>query len=128
LLERGVFLDRMQADAGLDVDPFDLICHLAFDRKALTRSERARRVRQKPAYFEKYGDVARQVLSALAERFAEDGYATLDKVLDDSQLFGFLSAPPFTEIGRPLEVVKAFGGKEQFHQAMLELQTVIYQD
>ena len=127
LLERGVFLDKLQADVGLDLDPFDLICHLAFDKKALTRSERARQARQKPSYFEKYSDVARQVLNALVEKFAEDGYATLDKVLDDSQLFGFLSAPPFTDIGRPLEVVKAFGGKEQFHQAMLELQEAIYQ-
>jgi type I restriction enzyme R subunit len=127
LLEQGVFLDKMQEDVGLDLDPFDLICHVAFDRKALTRSERANRVRSKPGYFEKYGEAARKVLDALVTKFADDGYATLDKVLDDGQLVNFLSAPPFDQFGRPLEVVRAFGGKEQFRQAMRELQEVIYE-
>ena len=128
LLEQGVFLDKMQEDVGLDLDPFDLICHVAFDRKALTRSERANKVRSKPGYFDKYGEAARKVIDALVEKFADDGYATLDKVLDDGQLVNFLSAPPFNEMGRPLEVVSAFGGKENFREAMRELQEVIYQD
>ncbi len=128
LLEQGVFLDKLQEDVGLDLDPFDLICHVAFDRRALTRSERANKVRSKPGYFEKYGEAARKVLDALVLKFAEDGYATLDKVLDDAELVSFLSAPPFNEFGRPLEVVKAFGGKENFHEAMRELQEAIYQD
>jgi type I restriction enzyme R subunit len=127
LLEQGVFLDKMQEDVGLDLDPFDLICHVAFDRKALTRSERANKVRSKPGYFEKYGEAARKVLDALVTKFADEGYATLDKVLDDGQLVNFLSAPPFDQFGRPLEVVRAFGGKEQFRQAMRELQEVIYE-
>jgi type I restriction enzyme, R subunit len=127
LLEHGIFLDKMQEEVGLDLDPFDLICHVAFDRKALTRGERADKVRSKPGYFDKYGQAARQVLDALVTKFADDGYATLDKVLDDGQLVNFLSAPPFDEIGRPLEVVRAFGGKDQFHKAMRELQQVIYE-
>ncbi len=128
LLEQGVFLDKLQEDVGLDLDPFDLICHVAFDRKALTRSERANKVRSKPGYFEKYGEAARKVLDVLVTKFAEDGYATLDKVLDDGQLVNFLSAPPFDTFGRPLEVVRAFGGKEHFREAMRELQDIIYQD
>lgn len=128
LLEQGVFLDKLQEDVGLDLDPFDLICHVAFDRKALTRSERVNKVRSKPAYFEKYGEAARKVLDVLVTKFAEDGYATLDKVLDDGELVNFLSAPPFDTFGRPLEVVRAFGGKENFREAMRELQEVIYQD
>ena len=127
LLEQGVFLDKLQEDVGLDLDPFDLICHVAFDRKVLTRSERANKVRRKPEYFEKYGEAARKVLDVLVTKFAEDGYATLDKVLDDSQLVNFLSAPPFDEFGRPLEVVRAFGGKERFREAMRELQEAIYE-
>jgi type I restriction enzyme R subunit len=128
LLEQGVFLDKLQEDVGLDLDPFDLICHVAFDRKALTRSERANKVRSKPAYFEKYGEAARKVLDVLVTKFAENGYATLDKVLDDGELVNFLSAPPFDTFGRPLEVVRSFGGKEKFSEAMRELQEVIYQD
>lgn len=128
LLEQGVFLDKMQEDVGLDLDPFDLICHVAFDRKALTRSERANNARSKPGYFDRYGEAARKVLDALVLKFADDGYATLDKVLDDGQLVNFLSAPPFDQFGRPLEVVRAFGGKDQFRAAMWELQEVIYRD
>jgi type I restriction enzyme R subunit len=128
LLEQGVFLDKLQEDVGLDLDPFDLICHVAFDRKVLTRSQRANKVRRKPEYFEKYGEAARKVLDVLVTKFAEDGYATLDKVLDDGELVNFLSAPPFDAFGRPLEVVRAFGGKENFHEAMRELQDIIYQD
>jgi type I restriction enzyme, R subunit len=128
LLEQGIFLDKLQEDVGLDLDPFDLICHVAFDRKALTRSERANNARRRPEYFEKYGEAARKVLDVLVTKFAEDGYATLDKVLDDGQLVNFLSAPPFDTFGRPLEVVRAFGGKDQFREAMRELQSVIYQD
>ena len=128
LLEQDIFLDKLQEEVGLDLDPFDLICHVAFDRKALTRSERANKARSKPGYFDKYGEAARKVLEALVTRFADDGYATLDKVLDDGELVNFLSAPPFDTFGRPLEVVRAFGGKENFRQAMRELQDVIYQD
>lgn len=128
LLEQGVFLDKLQEEVGLDLDPFDLICHVAFDRKALTRSERANNVRLKPDYFDKYGAIARRVLEALVSRFADEGYTTLDKVLDDGQLVNFLSAPPFDEIGRPLEMVRAFGGKDSFRAAVRELQTLIYQD
>lgn len=81
LLEQGVFLDQLGSEVGLELDPFDLICHIAFDRKAQTRSERANNVRLKPAYFEKYGDVARRVLDVLVTKFAEDGYATLDEAM-----------------------------------------------
>ncbi|MCG2786906.1 MAG: DEAD/DEAH box helicase family protein [Anaerolineae bacterium] len=127
LLEQGVFLDKLQEDVGLDLDPFDLICHVAFDRKAQTRSERANHARQKPGYFEKYGPAARVVLEALVTKFADDGYATLDKVMDDGQFVSFLSSPPFDQIGRPLEVMRAFGGKDAFRAAMRELQEVIYE-
>lgn len=126
LLKHDVFLENAQEDVGLDLDPFDLICHLAFDRKALTRSERAHKVKSQPKYFEQYSAVARKVLDALVAKFADDGYATLDKALDDEQLVNFLSAPPFDQIGRPLEVVKAFGGKVQFRQAVRELQEELY--
>ncbi|RIK33134.1 MAG: restriction endonuclease [Chloroflexi bacterium] len=126
LLKHDVFLENAQEDVGLDLDPFDLICHLAFDRKALTRSERAHKVKSQPKYFEQYGAVARKVLDALVAKFADDGYAMLDKALDDEQLVNFLSAPPFDQIGRPLEVVKAFGGKVQFRQAVRELQEELY--
>ena len=128
LLDEGVFLDQLQDEVGLEIDPFDLICHIAFDKKPLTRSERARKVKAKPKYFEKYGEMAQRIIEALLDQYAEDGYETIDKVLDTGQLAGFLAAPPLNEFGRPLEVLKIFGGKEQFQQAMNELQEQIYSD
>jgi type I restriction enzyme, R subunit len=126
LLDEGVFLDQLQAEVGLDIDPFDLICHIAYDQKALTRSERARNARVNPAYFEKYSETARGIVEALLEDYQEKGYLTFDKVLDGSNLSDFLSAPPLNNFGRPLEVLKLFGGKELFHEAMQELQSQVY--
>ena len=128
LLDEGVFLDQLQEETGLDIDPFDLICHLAYDRKLHTRSERARNVKAKPAYFEKYSETARKVIEALLDRFAEEGYETFDKVLDSAALTRSLNAPPLNEFGRPLEVMRLFGGKKQFQEAMRTLQIEIYHD
>ena len=94
----------------------------------MTRSERARKVKAKPVYFEKYGETVRHVINAMLDQYAEEGYLTLDKVLDAGQLPAFLSAPPLNEFGRPLEVLRLFGGKEQFQATMLELQEEIYRD
>ena len=126
LLDEGVFLDQLEEEVGLDLDPFDLICHVAFDKKPLTKSERARKVKSKPEYFEKYEETAKQVIEALLDRYAEEGYLALDKVLDANQLPAFLSAPPITEFGRPLEIIKLFGGKEKFIYAIENLQREIY--
>jgi type I restriction enzyme, R subunit len=128
LLEEGVFLDKVEEEVGLDLDPFDLICYLAFDKKLLTRSERVRKAKQHPKYFERYNETARKVLDALLDKYSEDGYLMLDKVLDGRELAGYLSVQPFDEMGRPLELVKAFGGKEKFKQEMLNLQSLIYEE
>jgi type I restriction enzyme R subunit len=127
LLEEGVFLDKIEEEVGLDLDPFDLICHLAFDIKPLTRSERVRNAKQHPKYFQRYNETARKVLDALLDKYSEDGYLMLDKVLEGRDLAGYLSVPPFDELGRPLELVKAFGGKQKFKQEMLNLQSLIYE-
>ena len=122
-------MDKLQDKLGTDLDAYDLICHLAFDLKALTRRERAKRVHSQPGYFEKYGEAARKVLDAVVTKFSEDGYITLDKVLDDAAMLQiFLSSPPLSRLGSPRKVMRAFGGRERFHKAMRELQNIIYQD
>jgi len=69
------------------------------------------------------------VLDVVLAKFSEDGYMTLDKVLDDAAMLEiFLSSPSLNTFGRPSKVMRAFGGKEYFHQAMRELQDIIYQD
>ena len=128
LYHQGIFMDTLQDELGHDLDAFDLICHLAFQRKALTRRQRTDKVRSQPAYFEKYGKTARKVLDAVLAKFSEDGYITLDQVLDQSRLVYFLRSLRQNKPGGPSKVVRSFGGKDRFDEAMRELQDLLYQD
>jgi type I restriction enzyme R subunit len=128
LFEQGIFIDELQEELGMDLDEFDLLCQLAFERKGLTRRERAEKVRSRPGYFEKYGKSARHMLDLVLTRFSENGYMTLDDVLDQSRLVYFLRFLPHNTLGRPSKLVRAFGGKVRFDQAMRELQDLLYQD
>ena len=121
LQQEGVFLEALQEMVGEDYDPFDLICHVAFDRPPLTRKERAEQVRKRDV-FSKYGEKARAVLDALLEKYADQNVipAGDTKVLELS---------PFTEIGTKSEIInKTFGGKKQYREAVQELQQLLYDD
>ena len=68
LLERGIDLELMKADQNMaDVDDFDFICHVAFDKKPLTRKERANNVKKRD-FLSKYSGVAKEVLEALLDK------------------------------------------------------------
>lgn len=128
LFEQGIFIDKLQEELGMDLDAFDLLCQLAFDRKGPTRRERAERVRSKPSYIEKYGKSARKVLDVVLTRFSANGYMTLDDLLDQSRLVYFLRFLPHNTLGKPSKILRAFGGKVRFDEAMRELQDLLYQD
>ena len=116
----GLSLDDMAWELGKDLDPFDLICHVAFDAKPLTRGERADNVRKRDV-FAKYGGQARAVLDALLDKYADDG--VLD--LDDASV---LRIPPFTRLGTPVQLIEAFGGREGFVEAVHTLQDALYRE
>ena len=120
LAAEGLPLQPIVEELGKDLDPFDLICHVAFDRKPLTRRERAENVKKRDV-FTKYGPQARAVLDALLAKYADEG--VLD--LDDTNV---LRIPPFTALGTPVQLIKAFGGKERFERAVQELQSALYQE
>ena len=103
----GLVLDIIAGELGRDLDPFDLICHIAFDAKPLTRRERAENVKKRDV-FNKYGDQARAVLNALLTKYADEGVFNLDDVT-------VLCIPPLTELGTPVQLLKAFGGREDIH-------------
>jgi type I restriction enzyme, R subunit len=128
LYHQGVFMDKLQEEHGFDLDAFDLICSLAFDRKPLTRRERASKARSQLGYFEKYGGEAREVVDILVTEFSQNGYFTLDKVMNDVMLKIFLDSLALNKLGSPSKVKRAFGGKENFRKAMRELQDVLYQE
>lgn len=116
----GLPLDPIADELGKDLDPFDLICHVAFDRKPLTRRERAENVRKRDV-FSKYGPQARAVLDALLAKYATEGVLNLDDA-------NVLRVTPFTAMGSVVELVRAFGGKQAFEAAAQELQAALYQE
>ncbi len=125
LLELGVLLDELMEASGVALDPFDLICHIAYDQPALTRQERAAAV-VKRNYFGKYSGVARQVLEGLLEKYAARGIEPVENALDGSQLRTLLQLSPFDQMGTPMEITRAFGGPQHLMAAVRELEKEIY--
>ena len=105
---------------GIDnIDDFDLLCHVVFDQKPLTRSDRARNVRQKP-YFEKYSEKAKRVLEILVDKYANGA-------IDDFDDMDCLKLPELQEeFGSPVNIVSLFGGKAGWLQATQDLQNAMY--
>jgi len=118
LVARGVLLDELADEVGRDYDAFDLVCHIAYDRPPLTRRERANNVRKRDV-FTKYGEQARAVLNALLDKYADAG---IEQVED----LGILNVQPINRIGTPLEIIELFGGREQYMEAVRELEAAIY--
>lgn len=118
LREQGVLLEALREGAGKDLDPFDLICHVVYDRPPLTRRERAEQVRKRDV-FTKYGQQARAVLDALLEKYATEGIAHVEDL-------GVLRVQPLSDLGTPVQLVQLFGGKEGYLQAVRELEVALY--
>jgi len=125
LLEQGVLLDELAQAVGVDMDPFDLVCHVAFDQPPLTRRERAAGV-TKRNYFGKYKDTARAVLEALLTQYAERGIDPIEEAADPKLSRHLLGYMPYREYGTPIEIARAFGGPQQFLAAVRELEDEIY--
>jgi type I restriction enzyme, R subunit len=115
----GLVLDPIADEVGKNLDPFDLICHVAFDAKPLTRWERAENV-QKRNVFAKYGGQARAVLDALLAKYQDEGVLNLDDA-------NVLKISPFCEMGSVVQLINAFGGKDDFDRAVHEMQSALYE-
>ena len=121
LAERGIDFPQVAAQAGKpDADPFDLLCHLAFNAPMLTRRQRADRLkRQHVAFFNYYGPEAREILNELLEKYAVDG--ELQFTLPD-----VLKIPPISEHGNVNTIIGKFGGADQLRNAVNQLQSLLY--
>jgi len=119
LQDDGVLLEAVREELGkTELDDFDLICHIAYDKAPLTKKERAENVKKRH-YLYKYSDVAKEVIEALLEKYANDGI----KEIEDTKV---LQLKEFAKIGSPMKIVKAFGGKEAYLKAVQELENEIY--
>ena len=119
LQDDGVLLDAVREELGkTELDDFDLICHIAYDKAPLTKKERAENVKKRH-YLYKYSDTAQKVIEALLDKYSNDGI----KDIEDTKV---LELKEFAQIGSPLKIVKAFGGKEAYQKAVQELENEIY--
>lgn len=119
LEEHGVLLENLAAEVGKDIGDFDLLLHVAYEQPPLTRAERANNVKKRD-YFTKYGEEVRQVLSALLDKYADEGI----EAIEDARV---LRMHPFDEIGKPVEIIRnVFGGKEQYEEAVRDLENELY--
>jgi type I restriction enzyme R subunit len=118
LEEQGVFFEALKEEVGKDFDPFDLICHIAFESKPLTRKERADNVKKRN-YFTKYSEKAQAVINSLLDKYTDDGLFTIEST-------EVLKLDPLNKLGTPIELVKAFGGKPQYTAALIELENELY--
>lgn len=119
LRERGIDLEALKNDQGMaDVDDFDFICHIAFDKKPLTRKERANNVKKRD-FLSKYSGVARSVLEALLDKYMNTGIYEIETPT-------VLKLAPFTQMGKPSRIVSQFGGLEAYQKTIRELENEIY--
>jgi type I restriction enzyme, R subunit len=119
LLARGVLLDALREESKTDIDDFDLILHIAFDKKPMTKKERVDQVKKK-GYLNKYSETCKEVLSALLDKYMDGGIQDLE----DTRI---LENTPFDRIGSARKIAKLFGGKEAYIGAVKELQNMIYE-
>ena len=121
LEEKGIDLDTLSEAVGKpEADPFDLLCHLAYNTPLRTRRERADRLlREQDAFLARFGPDARKVLDAVLEKYAEHGSAQF-------KLPDILEVPPFNEWGNVIEIARRFGGGKELRSAVTELQRLLY--
>ncbi|MBV5323720.1 restriction endonuclease, partial [bacterium] len=119
---QGVLLEALAEEVskkfGKVFDPFDLICHVAFDQPPLSRRERAEQIKKRDV-FTKYGTQAQRVLAGLLEKYADAGIADIEDIK-------ILTLDPFNQLGTPQELVSAFGGKPAYLIAIQELERQLY--
>jgi type I restriction enzyme, R subunit len=118
LESEGVLLEALADEVGRDLDPFDLVLHVAYNQPTLTRRERAHRVKKRNV-FARYGDTARRVIEALIDKYADEGLSTLESM-------DVLKVPPLNSLGSPVELVRAFGGRQQYDAALQALERELY--
>ena len=118
LYEKDILFEELKVDIGKDMDIFDLICHIAYDKPPLTRKEGANSV-QKRDYFNKYEGKAKEILKALLEKYSDEGIETIETI-------EVLKLPEFSSFGTAIEIVNTFGGRDKYLEAIKDLENEIY--
>ena len=119
LQNKGVILEELRKNVkDKDIDDFDLICHIAYDKKPLTKKERAKGVKES-GYLYKYEGLAREIINALLDKYMDDG-------IEDIEDIKILKNNPFQKFGDLVKITSLFGGKEGYIKAVKDLENQIY--
>ena len=119
--ERGIDIEALKAEQNMsEVDDFDFICHIAYNVKPLTRRERANNVKKRD-FLSKYNGVAKEVLEALLEKYADSSVYDIEKT-------DVLKIDPLNKFGKPSKIAQLFGGKDGYFMAIRELESEIYKE
>jgi len=121
LEERGIdFEELASATNQPEADPFDLLCHIAYNAPLRTRRERADRLRKdKKDFFDQYGHETKMILNELLDKYSD--YGTAQFIIPD-----VLKVPPISNHGNVIEIANLFGGVEKLKEAVNQLQTLLY--
>ncbi|MEO3972398.1 DEAD/DEAH box helicase family protein [Streptomyces sp. CAU 1734] len=120
MADKGIPIDDLLEQVGAELDPFDLILHIAYDRRPLRRRDRAGAVRAS-SYMTKYQGKAREVIEALLDKYSDSGIRSVEDI-------GVLRVDPFRSIGTPMEIIQLFGSRETFQKAVRDLERELYQE
>mgnify|MGYP003606867727 CR=1 FL=1 len=111
----GVLLDCLREESKKqDLDDFDLICHIAYDKKPLTRSERINNVKKEGCLY-KYSEIAQNVLNQLLNHYMNEG-------INDLSSIKILKI----KFNNEYDILKEFGGKDKYFEAVKDLEKEIY--
>ena len=121
LADRGISFEHLaEVTKNSEADPFDLLCHVAYNTPIRTRKERAEKVKkERMAFFEKYSLPAREILQEILDKYTEYGFEQIDNM-------NILKVPPISRHGNVMEIAQAFGGVPELKKALADLQTMIY--
>lgn len=121
LADRGISFEHLaEVTKHPEADPFDLLCHVAYNTPIRTRKERAEKVKkERMAFFEKYSLPAREILQEILDKYTEYGFEQIDNM-------NILKVPPISRHGNVMEIAQAFGGVPELKKALADLQTMIY--
>ncbi len=119
---RGISIDQlMEITKQKDSDPFDMLCFVAYNLKPLSRKQRADILkRNKTDFFSKYSDIAKQILDEILEKYVDFGF---NQIRPD-----IIAVEPISKHGNPIEIVKEFGGVDEFKNTIDQLQKLLYAD
>lgn len=118
--ENGVDFNRFKDQIGSDVDIFDIIMMIGFDRDARLKAERIESVKNSPVYT-LLNDKQREIADELLSIFLQSDCVAIEKI-------DALNLPNFANMGGLIPCARIMGGKPKYLKFINELITQIYEE